>query len=637
MKSGNPFKNSVIVNAAKKFADFVYVAASHSIAGRIFSGYENEKSLTDRSHIAGRLNRLGIARKNRHIKHQLMRKSESSVLTFFFSDVLDSLRASPLKNYGLFLFIFALISFGFTFLRNAGASLPAEYFVYFGALILISVLLLLSGKTLAQAVTSSGVCEALLFRLFGINREPYEKSRVGRNHFAVPVLFGFGLGIIAGLFSPRYVLYAFILLLFIKNTTLQPETGVLTEIIILPFCSARLSAFVIFYTLISYVFRLFKGKRTFRYGILDITVIAFGIVLAFGSVFSLNTDASISRFIKLLLGIILFFLIVNLMKNSDWTDRCIKLLGFDITVVVLFSLFNLLSGYFGLSSFITGITGGAFPVYDRISGIVLEMIVLFTPLLLDYIRFEERLLRKLFLILIVVAAIVIALSSGNSAVWIALIVAFAFYLILISKLNLIILIVAALAFILSRFLFPVQFAEIFEVFGRGITTGSGANVFPAVIKMIRACFFGGAGLGSFSTLYQSYILENIPSASDAGSLYLNCIIEIGIVGLILLLAVFIVYAQSNFSYYQHYNDPVGKRHSAAAFSGIIGILTLGLFEYVFLDFRVFIMVFTLMAVGNAVRRNSKREVYSKTTDTMRMDLTYWRGEVSTSIINEEGD
>ena len=56
-------------------APFIFIICLSILVFHIFYRFyfaspisQNEKSLTDRSHIAGRLNRLGIARKNRHIK-----------------------------------------------------------------------------------------------------------------------------------------------------------------------------------------------------------------------------------------------------------------------------------------------------------------------------------------------------------------------------------------------------------------------------------------------------------------------------------------------------------------------------------------------------------------------------------------
>ena len=121
--------------------------------------------------------------------------------------------------------------------------------------------------------------------------------------------------------------------------------------------------------------------------------------------------------------------------------------------------------------------------------------------------------------------------------------------------------------------------------------------------MLKDYFLTGIGIGndSFKLVYPAYALSGIETAPHSHNLYLQITVELGIFGLIVFMALLFVWMQSCFTI--HVNDKRSTRLiGAAIFCGIAAVLAQGMTDYIWYNYRVFLMFWLMIGLSAAVRR-----------------------------------
>ena len=128
-------------------------------------------------------------------------------------------------------------------------------------------------------------------------------------------------------------------------------------------------------------------------------------------------------------------------------------------------------------------------------------------------------------------------------------------------------------------------------------------IWQGVVNMLGDCFGGGIGIGndSFKLVYPYYALSGIETAPHSHNLYLQICVEIGIFGLIVFLTAMFLYVQGAFTL--HTNEKRNTRLlSAAIMCGMLSVLAQGFTDYIWYNYRVFLMFWLMLGLGVAVRK-----------------------------------
>jgi len=141
------------------------------------------------------------------------------------------------------------------------------------------------------------------------------------------------------------------------------------------------------------------------------------------------------------------------------------------------------------------------------------------------------------------------------------------------------------------------------------STSYRVSIWVASMKVIENHPFAGIGIGTgaFSKVYPLYSLSGIEKAPHSHNLFLQTAIEIGIPGLLVLLGVIFIFAQNSFSFFKKCKNGVmkeGKIISLALFAGIMGVLLQGLTDYIWYNYRLYLMFWIVIGLAEAVRRVS---------------------------------
>ena len=117
-------------------------------------------------------------------------------------------------------------------------------------------------------------------------------------------------------------------------------------------------------------------------------------------------------------------------------------------------------------------------------------------------------------------------------------------------------------------------------------------------------------------IYPSYTLAGIESAPHSHNLYLQLTIELGVFGLAAFVAAMVLFVQSILTFCARPEKSMvqDKILCAAGMCGALAILAQGMTDYVWYNYRVFLIFWILIGLTSAIRRCSVETLGERPTD-----------------------
>ena len=608
-----------------KLSYAIYKALIGGLFGFIFSAYYDELGAFENGSI---YNILKIGSKPRKLLRRIRGYISQS---FDNSYILNKIRSGvcgladlSTKSYGRFALLFGIYTLLFYFVKLLipAIGVANQDYLYIGIITcIISIPLLISDKTLAQAAYESRITKVIFSDLFGYREELFEvKHGTKSDAFSGQAMFlGLALGVMTFFVHPAIILTVIAIFAALVFIFTSPEIGVLISLFALPFVSLTkyptvfLSAIIVT-TTISYLIKLIRGKRVIRFEIIDVAVVLFLIALYVSGCITVGgTDSYLSALVAccLLSG---YFLVVNLIRTEAWIKRCIYATVIAGTVTAFIGVLQYALGY-AINNWIdvtmfTDIYGRATSTFDNPNYLATYLVVVF-PFAL-YLFNQAKGFREKALTAISCASIVLCVVfTWSRAAWIAIIISFVAYLIIVTRksfkyiLAVIMVIPAISAFIpqsvINRFMSIGNIADSSTLYR--LYTWNGC------VNMIGDYFWGGIGYGqtAFENIYPLYAFAGIETAVHSHNLYLQIIISMGVGGILCFAAVMFFFAQNALSYVRAPFNENTSLIASASFISIVAMLIIGLFDFVWYNNAVFFMFWAAMAFGVAATRIGKRE------------------------------
>ena len=126
----------------------------------------------------------------------------------------------------------------------------------------------------------------------------------------------------------------------------------------------------------------------------------------------------------------------------------------------------------------------------------------------------------------------------------------------------------------------------------------------------------GIGEGAFKKIYPAYSLAGIEAAPHAHNLYLQIAGELGVFALAIFLIFIFLYAQFSFSFCKTAMSRSNKLICLGIFSGVFALLLQGMTDYVWYNYRIFLLFWMLVGLGFA-------HVYAARMTEEEMDTIYF--------------
>ena len=630
------FESSLIVSGIMRLVNWIYRLADTSIAGLLFS--------TDDSagHAPGFVQsgmHLLYRKVLRPIQKYCVRSFDKSMILRAIQSLLDQLLFCSVKVYGSFFISLSLSSAAIWALRAFALReiVPVLSDLYLPAVILLLAMIArIRSGTLADALIESRVMSFLLFSVVGVRIEPFEAERT--SHFRNTGAWI--CGILVGLFTiavPLWLLLCGMLCLLILYTILiVPESGVVAIFFALPFLSVLshpsvLAAAMVLYVTCCHLIKLLRGKRTFRMETVDGAVLVFLIMILCGGIVTVNSAASRSSALLSGCFILGYFLVVNLIRTPAWMHRCILAICTSSFFVSVFGIYQYVTGNVTTkwqdAEMFEEIKGRVTSFFDNPNVLAeyLIMTIFFAAVLLFTTKDSGKRVAAALACFAGAGCLLVTWSRGA---WLGFFFGALIFLLIFSKKTMVLLLAGVAAIPFLPVILPDSIVSRFTSIGNlaDSSTAYRMHIWQASLRMIEDFFASGVGLGigAFQTIYPSYARAGIESAPHSHNLYFEILIELGVFGLLAFLTVVFLMIRKTMAYVRTVPDGSAHRETAllaaAGLSGVAAVMLQGMTDYVWYNYRIFLMMWLLIGLTVAISRCGREENRPPQEDACSIDI-----------------
>lgn len=613
------FRSGVIVSALMRFADALYKAARTSFAARIFLSYDKVNDCAERSLIGSATHSLSSSESEsfRKVKHKFASSIENSFFISAIGKLYSSLLITSLASYGVFAFSFGfyvvatylLKKYSFDIEVNT-ASLATGI-----ALIAISVVLFMSKKSLAQAISGSVMLRFIFFDVLNLRSVSvdYAAAQPAYTGISVSFLVGMISGTVSIFVPAEYVVIALAAVISIHAVLLSPEAGIIGICLLLPFLPTMALAVLTCLVLVSCIIKFFCGKRVFKISFIDVPVFLFLLLTFFGGIFS-QSKSSTKKMLLMVCFIAAYFIVKNLIRSYSLLKKCLSAVAFSGAIVSLYGIFE---NFIGSPSVIWQDMSDFGEIKGRVvstfanPNVLGEYLILIIPVTVA-LALTAKSAKERFAFACGAAFDVFCLVlTWSRGAWLGFAVSVIVFILLADKrcltAGILLLPPAAVAISLSSSVTN----RIASIFTHSDTSSSyRIGIWRGVIKMLGDVFPYGIGIGegAFAAVYPSYALRGIETAPHSHSLYLQILTELGISGAVIFAAFVFVLIQMNLSHIASPESKSEKLTEAGIFCGLLAFLVQGMTDYVWYNYRVFLMFWIMTGLSAAAVMLSKNAI-----------------------------
>ncbi len=591
----------------------LYRAMEKSFVGRNLTGYDKEEKSAENSFFISGVRSLISRIPFKNLKYNFENSIDESMASSVFGNIKSFLFGALLRQYGTLLFFMGMYTVFAYYLSNIIPDIGSfgySYLIAGGCELAASIPLIASKKNLSTALCEGRLTSVLLIDILGIPREKLSskhKPLVFKGMFSV--ITGTLLGALSVFVDPYTVLGTVGILLLCIIVFSSPESGVIILLALFPFVSEKTLAMGTLFTFICYLLKVARGKKTFKLELNDCVILAFVIVVILSNIFSINAVVGVSYSLKIFTYTLAYFLIVNTIKTTPWVKRVIFALCFSAMGCVVIGL---LQKYAVGSKYIPSEAlelNGTVKATFANPGILSHLLVLVTLFIFAAAIRIRKPVRKLFCMVFCVAAVFCLYATLSPFAIIAFVLCVVLFFLIYSDRTVLVLLALIMSLPFAKYIMPNLLLQKSAELGvlASDMLGKRFESFYIILKMIRDHFVGGAGAGNFSYLYASYAAESSGVSTAQYSIYSQMLVEFGIFGLFVFALIILVFTQNSFSFFKKHGGGRATVYSAAGFSGVFGLLLLGVVENVWQDPRIYFCFVAVMGLTVALKRKSVNE------------------------------
>ena len=626
-------KNSGLINGFLNFLGEATVnLAKASFFGKIFTSNRKLEKKALNGTTIGPASAF-LEGKNNGLRRSALAITDKSLLVNAYRKLIKTLCSCRLNCLGIYFTTFGIYTLIVCLIKTLGISdlkfslslVANEYFISSIFIIIGSIPLLYSTDSVKNSVCNSKILRPILERFGGIpeNKFKSEPPTNKTDSYFISILFGIITGGLTHFVSPTTILISIATISAAAIMMNFPELGTLVTIFILPFLSLSESPTIILsvmvaVNLVSYVSKVFIGKRSFSFKLTDAMVLLFGILFLMGGVITTGSEESLKSAITYALLMSIYFLVVNLFNTREWIKRCIVAIALPSAIVAFLGIMGYAQVKMPLSwldsSKFSDITSRATAFFSNPN--MLSTYLILTAPFIWILTARKDVTRRSRIIgwlgaLLSFACIILTWSRGG---WIGFIAALLVFLLINSRGALKFIFLALISSPLWYKLIPGNVLSRFMSIGNLSDSSTYYRLYTwkGSFKLLADYMWGGIGVGesAFTQLYPLYSYIGTETTVHSHNLFLQIAIELGIIALaVFLFLVFLIF-QKGFTSLKN-SDYNMKLFTSAAMSGLLAALVHGMVDYVWYNYRVFFVFFVVLAVICACERVEHQEWLKK--------------------------
>ncbi len=590
-----PRSYGIILSFVATVLSAIYRAIRSSAATAMLTAYDKTADAFRSSWLYGVLFSEGAISMADKLKVRFRRATTHALIPKGLAFSASRLLVIRSKIYGFIMLFFGLT----TLLVHYAMNSMYKLFIYdiYAPLTAVSVcavaiFFVFSNDTLIKCVYNSRILGALVFDLMGVKQssadaEPYELSASGA------CIFGIILGSFTFVFPARYIVLLVAAVLYAVIVMKSPEAGMISVMILATFAPFKLLCIAIVLLAVSYLFKVFCGKRTLKLEFIDAMIAVFLLIKVLAETVSFGGKGD--TFQTLVFGSA-YFITVSILRSEPWFKRAIRAIVIGVSVISVFSVLFYLMSEVAHSGMLANVDFSSFGAF-----VAQLQLYSFFIILAVFLKEKNKNLRLGLMIVMVLNVIYISLALPNGAI-VAGISALAVFLVLYNVKNL----ALVLAALVVRIVLPI-----FGVLGPiSLSADKGSLIgLNTIIKILSKYGFTGIGASdsALDIIYSSISVGSSSGDLREQSLLLQIALETGYIGAVMFIFTFVLILQSAFSYGRSCPDKTEwyRLITYAGMCGIVAAFVYGIVQNIWIDQRMFLVYWILAGITTAASRCAK--------------------------------
>lgn len=607
---------SVFISLLKKLSVFVHSLICTSKTAQALTSYDSVNKKSTESLIAKILFYVQ-PRKKKIIdaKNVVSESIENSLILRLINRIFDFILGCKLRVYGVIFFILGVLSAGIGAIERylIEPHVLDSTLMWQGILfVILSIPLLASKDDLGRSLVNSRFA-GFIISFLDYKPEDLLRPAVGEN-MAVPVIAGVLLGVLSFMIQPALYLVAILSIIYIRILFSKPEYSVIITVATLPFLPTMVICAEIIVTLFAYILKVIRGKRSLKFDILDVFVVVFAAFMFLGGLFSVTPSGSLPPACVFICFIASYFLIVNLIKTK-YLQR--KILGLSLVSFAICSLYGIYQNFFAPpdttwtdEEMFTDIATRVVSTFEN-PNVFGEYLIMLIPVAFAFALISKRFSQRTLSVAVLAVSLAALIYTWSRGAWIGCIGSLIIFFVIVTKYSLGTYCIGLLSVPLMIPFLPSSIIDRFTSIGNMTDSSTSYRVFiwEASANMIKDNFIAGIGIGTeaFQTVYSEYALAGIERAPHSHNLYLQLLVELGVLGFaVFLITIFLFYSKV-FSFLKISEDRESKLIIGAVACGLLAILAQGLTDYVWYNYRVFAFFWMMLGIAVSVIDSNSRE------------------------------
>ena len=629
-KNKNIFKNSAILRFLFFAADRLYKKIGVSFAAFIFTSHEACQKYYEKSMFYNIFQGYGpgmIKNAAKNTKKSFILKCENSVLVNSVKKFADGVLSANLSTIGAFFAAFGFYSSLMYLLKVFILGKPETMLIDLiaGAALTAAAVLMLAAKKYSfyEAIRGSVICDALFFKFLGF---PEKQSRTANNNNynikkanIICFFAGMALGVLTYFIDTPIGAVAALCCVIAGAAAFYavlccPEAGFLALLFIVPFLPPGnlviTGAAPCILVSGCFFLKLARGKRAFEFGIFDLFVLMFCALIFFGGAASVSKTGSVRPAMLYLCFALIYFTGANIIRSKEMIKRVVSAVMFSGFLV---AVYGVVQNYFGLSDMIWQDAD----MFARISGrvvstlenpnVLASYLILVIPFVIAALAGAKTMRKRAPFIICAAFTVMCLVYTWSRGSWLGFIFACLVLFIIINKKSMVVYLGVALLVPFAPAVLPETIIERFTSIGNVMdsSTSYRVSIWQGTVNMIKDHLLEGIGVGRepFKLVYPAYALSGIESAPHSHSLYLQICAESGLIGLVIFACVIFFFLQLCFTAIKS-GEPGLKLTASAGMCAAAGFMLNGFTDYVWYNYRVYLMFWLIISITVAVCRFS---------------------------------
>ena len=622
---------SAIIRGLSKLAGGIYKRVGSGVYGFVFGSYDTVCETYDESLIGKEQEK-----KRGRISRFISKNIEKSIYINAISAMMQYLSRLSLRVIAIFLMSAGFYTFlAQTLLYLVGDEINVANAVLAGAMILLGIPLMFSGKALCRAVADSFFIGSIARGFLVLKERSFKYDGEPTGKKGIAFILGLPFGMLSLFVDPILLVVLAAGIIGAYLMVVNVEFGYNLVIFLLPFLvilphPTIILAGLVIVVFLCFVIKLIMGKKYFKFELMDIFVACFMCVMMLGGIISYGGGQSIqaaSIYTALMLG---YFLTVGLVNSKESLKRSVKIIFTSLFFVSLVGLYQNFTGNVSAEWIDTD-------MFDAIEGRVVstfenpnmlgEYLILILPMIVAAMFGEKGWHKKAaYTVCFAVGAMCLIYTWARGA-WLGFMFAAVLFMLMWNRKAMGLIIAGIVAIPFSIPFLPESIVSRFTSIGDLSDTSTNYRVFIWRGSMNLASDYALTGIGvgeqAFGRVYPYYSFAGIETAPHAHNLFLQTFIEMGIFGFIVFLAVLICMLQVGFSLAKNGDDKEIRLIGCGALAGVLAALLQGMTDYIWYNYRVFFIFWIVIGIVSAAQRvdRTMRAKKSVTLDDYAAELT----------------